>query len=117
MGGNNAELLDGIQRKPAVAGLRLDAKVDRKKVAVDWKQLQASVFLRVLDLGRMSLKELAHELGYPDQSAVSRWGSALDRPQWDRIASVDQLKPWISVAWGEATGADVHVTVTVRRTA
>lgn len=106
-----------IQRKPAVAGLRLDAKDDRKKLAVDWRKRQADVFVRVLELGRMTPHGLSQALKYSDQSQVSRWASGADRPQWDRIAGVEQLAPFIAVAWGEATGADVQITITVRAAA
>lgn len=107
--------LDALQRKPVAAGLRSEATVDRTKLAVNWKRQQGRVFVRVLELARMSLQEAAHAMGYRDATSVSRWVSAVDRVQWDRVAEVEQLKPWISVAWGEATGADVHVTVVVRR--
>lgn len=106
-----------VIRKPVAAHLRYEAKADSKALAVDWRRRQADVFARVLQLGRMTLQELAYELGYRDQSAVSRWASAAERPQWDRIAEVERLTPWISVAWGEATGADVQVAVIVRRSA
>lgn len=102
-----------VQRKQVAASLR----ADRKALAVDWRQRQADVFQRILALGHMELKALAHELGYADQSAVSRWASGAERPQFDRVASVDRLRPWIAVAWGEATGAEVQVSVTVRRLA
>lgn len=104
-------------RKSVAMQLRPGTKPDSKPLAVDWRRRQADVFRRVLELGRMTLQELAHELGYRDQSAVSRWASAAERPQWDRIAEIDRLNPWIAVAWGEATGADLHVSVTVRRQA
>src|SRR5688572_2061024 len=103
-----------VQRKPAVASLRLDAKADRKELAVDWRQTQAKVFVRVLELGSMTLHELSQTLGYSDQSQVSRWSSAADRPQWDKVASVPQLAPWIPVAWAEACGSDVQLVITVR---
>lgn len=110
-----------VPRKPVAAHLRpscdAEAKAECKPLAVDWKRRQAEVFVRVLQLGKMTLQELAHKLGYSDQSAVSRWASATERPQWDRIAEIKQLQPWISVAWGEATGADVQVAVIVRGTA
>ena len=107
-----------VQRKPAVASLRLNAKADHKEVAVvDWRGLQAKAFRRVFELGGMTLHEVSHALGYRDQSQVSRWASAADRPQWDRIAEVPQLAAWIPVAWAEATVADVSVTVIVRKTA
>lgn len=121
---NGKALLAGVQRKPVAATLRVDRNSvavgiaqDSKLLAVDWKRRQAEIFARVLQLGRMTLQELAHTLAYSDQSAVSRWAAGTERPQWDRIAEVEQLTPWISVAWGEATGADVQVAVIVRRIA
>ena len=121
---HRSSVLDSVKGKSIAAGLRPgasdEAKGDSKKLApreIDWKLRQARVFLRVLQLGEMTLKECAYALGFADQSEVSRWASAAARPQWDRIAEVEQLAPWISVAWGEATGADVHVAVIVKRSA
>jgi hypothetical protein len=112
-----ARSLDGIQHKPAVAGLRSEANLDRKKLAEDWKLKQARIFMRVLTLGEMTLHEVSQALGYRDQSQVSRWASAADRPQWDRIATIEQLRPLIGVAWTEATGGDLQITVRVQRRA
>ena len=117
MNGNATARLNLPKAKPLAVGLRLNANTDCQPLAVDWKRQQADVFRRVLELGRMSLQELSYALGYADQGTVSKWASATERPQWDRIAGLDQLRPWIAVAWGEQTGADVHVSVIVRRTA
>lgn len=102
-----------VPRKPVVATLR----PDRNSLAVDWRRQQGAIFERVLDLARMTKQEASHAMGYPDASAVSRWASGVERAQWDRIADIDQLRPWIAVAWGEATGAEVQTTVIVRRIA
>lgn len=109
---NATAALDGLKLKSVAATLR----DDRKKLApADWKALQGHIFERVLELARMTKQEAAYAMGYPDASQISRWASASERVQWDRVAEVDQLRRWIPVAWGEATDADVHVTVTVRR--
>jgi hypothetical protein len=101
--------------RSVAAKLRLDTKDDCDSVAADWKRRQAAVFVRVLQLGRMEQQELAYALGYSDKSTVSKWAAATERPQWDRIAGVAQLAPFIAFAWAEAIGSDIQLVITVRR--
>lgn len=109
--------LDQIKLKTVAADLR----PDRKELALaDWRTKQGRVFERLLQLAGMTKQEAAAEMGYvksdgsPDASQISRWVSAVERVQWDRVAAVKQLCPWIPAAWGEFTNAAVEVTVRVR---
>jgi hypothetical protein len=105
-----------VPRKSVAATLRT-GEGDRKWLAEDMKREQGEVFGRVLELARVTKQQASDAMGYPDQSAVSRWISGAERVQWDKVAGVRALRSLIPVAWGEVTGAELQITVVVRRTA
>lgn len=112
---SNARL--DVPRKSVAAGLRSGVKPDCKPVAVEWKQRMGVAIERALLLANLTKQEVSFEMGYPDQSALSRWIAGTEPTQWHKLMAVDALRPWIPVAIAEQAGAEVQTTVIVRRLA
>jgi hypothetical protein len=105
-------------RKSVAAVLRLDANADCKPVAVsaaEWKTALGGAVERALVLAKITKQEASYAMGYPDQSAISKWITGAEPTQWHKLMTIDVLRPWISVAIAEVSGAEVETTVTVRR--
>lgn len=102
-----------VPRKSVAAGLR----TDRKPLAVDWKRVSGCVVERALVLAGLTKQQVSFEMGYADQSAISRWIAGTEPTQWHKLMAIDDLRPWIPVAWAEQAGVEVQTTVIVRRTA
>lgn len=107
-----------VPRKAVAASLRPTDEADRKPLAVvDWKRRMGLAIERALVLANMTKQEASFAMGYPDQSAISRWIAGTEPTQWHKLMAVDSLRPWIPVAIAEQAGAEVQTTVIVRRTA
>lgn len=100
-----------VPRKSVAAGLR----GDRKPLAVEKRRVSGCVVERALLLANMTKQQASYEMGYPDQSAISRWIAETEPTQWHKLMAIDALRPWIPIAWAEQAGVDVQTTVTVRR--
>lgn len=118
MAGTVANARLDVPRKAIAAGLRPAGEPDRKPLAVlDWKRRMGIAIERALVLANMTKQDVSHAMGYPDQSAISRWIAGTEPTQWHKLMAVDSLRPWIPVAIAEQAGAEVQTTVIVRRSA
>lgn len=102
-----------VPRKAVAATLRPDCN----SLAVDWKRRLGMVIERALVLANLTKQEASFAMGYPDQSAISRWIAGTEPTQWHKLMAIDVLRPWIPVALAEQSGAEVQTTVIVRRLA
>lgn len=84
-----AERLDGVPRKM----LRVDSETHRKKVGTRVE--------RALELAGISKQTAAHDMGYSDQGVVSRWCSGIERPQFDKLNTLDGFEDAYIVALAE----------------
>lgn len=106
-----------VPRKAVAARLSEGAKPNCKPVAVEWKRRMGLAIERALVLANLTKQDVSFQMGYPDQSALSRWIAGTEPTQWHKLMAVDQLRPWIPVAIAEQAGVDVQTIVCVRRTA
>ena len=112
---NGTAALDQIKRKPAVAGLRDEANADRKALAEQCRTLLGRAIERALVLANLTKQDASFRMGYPDQSAISRWIGGVENPQLHKLLAIDELRPWLAVALAEVSGSEVETTVRVRR--
>lgn len=113
MAGRVADSRLDIPRKAVAAGLRHDCK----PLAVEWKRRMGIAIERALVLANLTKQEASFQMGYPDQSALSRWIAGTEPTQWHKLMAIDALRPWIAVAIAEQSGVEVQTTVIVRRLA
>lgn len=103
-----------VPRKAVAAGIRPNCN----PLAVEWtKQRIGAVVERALVLANVTKQEASYAMGYPDQSAISRWIAGTEPTQWHKLMAIDLLRPWIPVAFAEQAGAEVQTTVIVRKSA
>lgn len=68
------------------------AKADRKPLAEtedEWRRRIGRTIERAIELAGTTKQHLSDDMGYTDQSAVSRWISAAERPLFDKLFAVD----------------------------
>jgi len=104
---------------------RLDA-VPRKTLAMRGeglrKPLADGVMGRAIDraivLSGLTKQDAAYRMGYQDQSALARWISGVETPQFARLFAVQELRAPLVQALAElASDVEVTTTITVRRRA
>jgi len=81
-----------------------------------WRQEIGRAVLRAMSLRGWSLKELAAAIGR-DVRQVGRWTTGEERAQLDALFAVESLRQPLVQALSELAGADVEVTVRLRRLA
>jgi hypothetical protein len=83
----------------------------------DFRDLMGKAVERAILLCGWSVKEAADRIRR-DRAQVSRWMAGTERPQFDALFAVPELRGPLVIALAEATGevADVTTTVTIRRT-
>ena len=92
------------------------AKADLKKVDICWKASVGQVFQRCLLLAGVSQKEAAALL-QRDPGQVGRWIAGTERTQLDAVLAVEQFRQPFVQALAEVAGAEVEITVKLRRLA
>lgn len=90
------------------------AKADLKKNEMPWREQIGRAIERCFSLAGLSQKE-ASALLDRDPAQVARWVSAAERPQLDALLSIDQFRQPLIQALSECAGAEVEVTVRLRR--
>jgi hypothetical protein len=103
-----------VPRKSVAA----DDALDRKSFAADVDGPSIGrVIERAIVLAGLTKQELAHAMGYADQSALSRWISGAEAAQIAKLWAVRALRGALVIAMAEASRADVEVqtVVTLRR--
>lgn len=93
------------------------AKADLRKPETDvWRARIGHAIERAKALSGLTLKEFADVCGR-DERQVARWFDGSERPQLDAIFSAERLRHPLTQALAEMAGADVEVTVRMRRPA
>jgi predicted transcriptional regulator len=116
MAANLTAGLDGIPRKTLAMG----GESLRKPLAEDLKRAIGAAIARALVLADMTKQDAAHRMGYEDQSALSRWISGAETPQFARLFEVAELRTPLVVALAEIVNSDeieISTHITVRRRA
>ncbi len=111
------EMLAGFLPKK-VAVSRDGGETDRKPLAEQaWREQIGRAIDRALTLARLTKQEASYAMGYADQSALSRWIAATERPLFDKLFAVEPLRASLVVALSELAGEAVEIstTVTIRR--
>lgn len=92
---------------------------DRKPLAeADWRRHIGQTIERALELAHLTKQEVSDSMGYADQSALSRWISAVERPHFDKLFSVDRFYDAWVIACAEANPRiEVETVVRVARIA
>lgn len=102
--------LDRFENGPLVM-----AKADLKNLEV-WRESIGKAVERCFALAGVSDKEGAALIGR-DQGQIGRWIKGTERPQLDAIFAVEKLRQPFAQALAEMSGAEVEVTVRMRRSA
>lgn len=92
--GNGNERLADVHPQMLRAGLRTEAKADRKKLA-DLRPTIGSLVARAFQLMGISKQQAAYDMHYDDPGTVSRWCSGTERPAFDKLFTLDGFE----VAW------------------
>ena len=94
------------------------AKADLRKAEMgDWRSAIGRAIERTRTLGQRSLKEFADLVGR-DERQVKRWITGDERPQFDALFAVPELRAALVIALAEIAGnVEVETTVRIRRTA
>lgn len=81
-----------------------------------WRASVGRAIQRCFSLAGLSLKEASGLLDR-DAHQVGRWINGQERPQMDTLFAVEQLRQPLIQAFSEMAGADVEVTISLRRRA
>jgi hypothetical protein len=104
-----------------LAGGEVSGETLRKRLAEGDDSSQIGrVIERALTLANLTKQEVAHAMGYADQSALSRWIAGVETAQMAKLWRVRALRGALVVALAEAAQDDVEVRTVVtlkRRTA
>lgn len=98
--------------------LRVGGESHNKKLA-DLKPWVGGRVERALEILGLSKQEAAYAMGYTDAGTVSRWCSATERPQLDKLFALKGfLAAWVvSLAEEHPEAMTVETIVKIRRTA
>jgi len=98
-------------------GLRMakaDLRYPEAPAPSDLRWLVGQALRRAFGLLGWSLKEAAAKVGR-DERQVARWLNGAERPQLDALFAVEELRQPIVQALSELVGAEVEVTIRLRR--
>lgn len=90
----------------------VQAKADLKNLEMARRARIGAVVERALKHANLSQKQVA-DLVDRDVAQVQRWCSGAERPQFDALASVDGLEPWIVIAFAEVFGFAVSHAIRI----
>lgn len=99
--------LDRLEMRPTMA------KADLKNLEDRWREQVGRAVQRCFLLAGRSQKEAAALIGR-DAAQVQRWIAGTERPQFDAIFAVDELRQALVIALAELAGAGVEVETVVR---
>jgi hypothetical protein len=120
MAGSMRDRLDAVHPKMLAAELR-SGEGDRKPLAeTEWRHRIGGLIERALELAHLTKQDVSFAMGYPagDQSAISRWIAAVERPQFDKLFAVDRFYDAWVIASAEANPrVEVVTQIQIRRTA
>lgn len=89
-------------------------KADLRKPEMAWPALVGAAIQRAISLLGWSLKEFAAAVDR-DERQCSRWISGAERPQFDVLFAVEALRQPLIQAFSEMVGAELEVTIRLRR--
>lgn len=110
-----AERLSSVHPKMLAA----PSEGDRKPLAEsDWRRHIGRTIERALELAHLTKQGISDDMGYSDQSAISRWMSATERPHFDKLFAVDGFYDAWVIACAEANPRiEVETTIRLKRSA
>lgn len=90
-----------------------------KELETPWREQVGHAIERALELAGKTQKEGWVLLGHKDGSQLSRWIAGTERPQFDALFAVEELRVPLVVALASLAGHGVEITtqITVRRRA
>jgi hypothetical protein len=92
------------------------AKAVIRKADTAWRAHVGLVIQRVRSLAGLSLKEFAAVVDR-DERQCARWENSTERPQFDAVFAVASLRQLLVQAFAEIAGAEVEITVRIKRSA
>lgn len=100
------------------AGLRSEAKADRKELA-DLRPTIGGLVARSFQLMGISKQEAAYAMHYEDPGTISRWCSGTERPAFDKLFTLDGFEVAWMLAIAERNQSSVKATtvITIERIA
>lgn len=111
--------LDRVPRKTISMGseaLSLTGEGLRKPLADDYKRPIGQAIERAIALAGMTKQQVAAEMGYENQAALSRWISGIETPQFAKLFAVKDLRAALVIALAEmAKDIDITTTISIRR--
>lgn len=103
-----------IPRKAVAADLRMPAKLDRKALADDVRREIGRAIERALQLADITKQDASDRMGYgTNQAPLSRWISGVERPQFEKLFAIRELRGPMVQALAELS-SDIEVTTTIR---
>lgn len=100
---------------PDVRMAKMNLRYPEPSASGDLRWLVGQALKRAFSLLGWSLKEAAAKVGR-DERQVARWLNGAERPQLDALFAVEELRQPVVQALSELVGAEVEVTIRLRRT-
>lgn len=72
---------------------------------------------RAIVLAKLTKQDVAYRMGYTDQSALSRWISGAETPQFAKLWAITELQEPLVIALAELAAMVIETTVRTRRRA
>lgn len=85
-----------------------------KKVELPWRERVGRALQRAFALAGLSQKEVSGLLSHRDQAQVNRWIAGTERPQFDALFAVPELRQPLVIALAELAGEGVEVITEIR---
>ncbi len=104
-----------LPEKAVTGRAKANLQLPESEPDMDLKPLIGRAIQRAVALVGWSNKEAAAKVGTND-SQFGKWISGAERPQFDRLFAVDELRQPLVIALAEIAGSDVETTVRIRRT-
>lgn len=76
-----------------------------------------SAIERAIVLAKLTKQDVAYRMGYTDQSALSRWISGAETPQFAKLWAIPELQEPLVIALAELAAMVIETTVRTRRRA
>ena len=112
MASHDTDQLDRVPRKT----LAMTSEALRKPLAEDLKRTIGQAIEHAIVLAKLTKQDVAHRMGYEDQSALSRWISGAETPQFAKLFGVRELRAPLVIALAAlAEDACVETSITIRR--
>lgn len=109
--------LDGLKRK-SLAIRELPSETDRKPLADDLKRAIGQAIERAILIAGLTKQDVAFRMGYQDQSALARWISGTETPQFAKLFIIVELRGPMVIALAELSQTvEVETTIRIRRSA